>query len=233
MTVVEWVLLRGRERKRQGTLTAGDASGDSVQWVRDTGSRRRQTVRTCSRWLWGRVWGHRGFWWCSARAHSIVRVKHSACGCQKRCAHLKQEAMVPHIFQGPCAAPLRHQHIGIGWAVGQRLMRRANWCRLECVQSSLARVGALLISSPLLNVSCCFSRAGGASPSIDQMLSVASDQLAEQLDAQKGSSVSDSAIFRAHAAKYEVRGVAPSTGTRGGSSLASRHSRALTLCCAH
>jgi hypothetical protein len=36
------------------------------------------------------------------------------------------------------------------------------------------------------------------------MLSVASDQIAEQLDAEKGSSVSDPAIFRAHAAKYEV-----------------------------
>lgn len=37
------------------------------------------------------------------------------------------------------------------------------------------------------------------------MLALASDQLAEQLDAQKGTSVSDPTIFRAHAAKYEVR----------------------------
>eukprot|EP00775_Hariotina_reticulata_P001138 gene1138-1478_t len=41
-------------------------------------------------------------------------------------------------------------------------------------------------------------------PSIDQMLAVASDQLAEALDAQKGSNVSDPSIFRAHAAKYEA-----------------------------
>jgi hypothetical protein len=52
--------------------------------------------------------------------------------------------------------------------------------------------------------------AGGASPSIEQMLAVASDQLAEHLDAAKGSSVSDHSIFRAHAAKYEVRQVAVS-----------------------
>jgi hypothetical protein len=39
------------------------------------------------------------------------------------------------------------------------------------------------------------------------MLAVAGDQLAEQLDAQQGSSVTDAGIFRAHAAKYEVRGV--------------------------
>jgi hypothetical protein len=39
---------------------------------------------------------------------------------------------------------------------------------------------------------------------MDQMLAVASDQLAEHLDAVKGSSVSDHSIFRAHAAKYEV-----------------------------
>jgi hypothetical protein len=37
------------------------------------------------------------------------------------------------------------------------------------------------------------------------MLSVASDQLAEQLDAAHGSEVVDPSIFRAHAAKYEVR----------------------------
>lgn len=37
------------------------------------------------------------------------------------------------------------------------------------------------------------------------MLALASDQLAEQLDAQHGSKVSDLNIFRAHAAKYEVR----------------------------
>lgn len=46
---------------------------------------------------------------------------------------------------------------------------------------------------------------GPSSPSIDQMLAVASDQLAEQLDAAKGAGVSDHSIFRAHAAKYEVR----------------------------
>jgi hypothetical protein len=48
--------------------------------------------------------------------------------------------------------------------------------------------------------------AGGATPSIDAMLAVASDQLAEQLDAAHGSEVVDPSIFRAHAAKYEVRG---------------------------
>jgi hypothetical protein len=37
------------------------------------------------------------------------------------------------------------------------------------------------------------------------MLAVASDQLAEQLDAAHGSEVVDHSIFRAHAAKYEVR----------------------------
>lgn len=37
------------------------------------------------------------------------------------------------------------------------------------------------------------------------MLAVASDQLAEQLDAAHGSEVVDHGIFRAHAAKYEVR----------------------------
>jgi hypothetical protein len=47
--------------------------------------------------------------------------------------------------------------------------------------------------------------AGGATPSIDAMLAVASDQLAEQLDAAHGSEVVDPSIFRAHAAKYEVR----------------------------
>ncbi|KAF6262603.1 tRNA synthetases class I (C) catalytic domain-containing protein [Scenedesmus sp. NREL 46B-D3] len=45
--------------------------------------------------------------------------------------------------------------------------------------------------------------AGGASPSIDAMLAVASEQLAEQLDAAHGSEVVDHSIFRAHAAKYE------------------------------
>lgn len=47
--------------------------------------------------------------------------------------------------------------------------------------------------------------AGSSTPSIERMLAVASDQLAEQLDGQKGSSVVDPSIFRAHAAKYEVR----------------------------
>eukprot|EP00878_Enallax_costatus_P002111 GHUV01002279.1.p1 GENE.GHUV01002279.1~~GHUV01002279.1.p1 ORF type:complete len:785 (+),score=272.34 GHUV01002279.1:146-2500(+) len=43
----------------------------------------------------------------------------------------------------------------------------------------------------------------GSSPGIQQMLAVGSDQLAEQLDAQHGSEVTDLSIFRAHAAKYE------------------------------
>ncbi|WIA42642.1 hypothetical protein OEZ86_008612 [Tetradesmus obliquus] len=46
--------------------------------------------------------------------------------------------------------------------------------------------------------------AGGATPSIDAMLAVSSDQLAEQLDAAHGSEVVDHGIFRAHAAKYEA-----------------------------
>eukprot|EP00879_Flechtneria_rotunda_P016738 GHRR01017519.1.p1 GENE.GHRR01017519.1~~GHRR01017519.1.p1 ORF type:complete len:787 (+),score=316.08 GHRR01017519.1:800-3160(+) len=46
--------------------------------------------------------------------------------------------------------------------------------------------------------------AGPTHPSIEQMLAVASDQLAEQLDAQHGSCVSEVSIFRAHAAKYEA-----------------------------
>uniref|UniRef100_A0A383W906 cysteine--tRNA ligase n=1 Tax=Tetradesmus obliquus TaxID=3088 RepID=A0A383W906_TETOB len=46
--------------------------------------------------------------------------------------------------------------------------------------------------------------AGGATPSIEAMLAVASDQLAEQLDAAHGSEVVDHGIFRAHAAKYEA-----------------------------
>jgi hypothetical protein len=61
-------------------------------------------------------------------------------------------------------------------------------------------------NSPMLLTSthCACLFAGGAAPSIADMLSVASDQLAEQLDAAHGSEVVDPSIFRAHAAKYEV-----------------------------
>ncbi|KAF8056247.1 CARS1 [Scenedesmus sp. PABB004] len=46
--------------------------------------------------------------------------------------------------------------------------------------------------------------AGASPPSVDALLGVAGDQLAEALDAAHGSSVTDPGIFRAHAAKYEA-----------------------------
>jgi hypothetical protein len=64
-------------------------------------------------------------------------------------------------------------------------------------------VDKLMMSSLCASAGLLFLQAGG-NPSIDQMLAVASDQLAESLDAQKGCNVSDPGIFRAHAAKYEV-----------------------------
>jgi cysteinyl-tRNA synthetase len=41
---------------------------------------------------------------------------------------------------------------------------------------------------------------------VDAILEVASDFVAEALDKERGSSVTDGSIFRAHAAKYEVGG---------------------------
>lgn len=49
-------------------------------------------------------------------------------------------------------------------------------------------------------------RAGGAALTVDAVLSVAGDQVAEQIDAREGGQVTDQSIYRAHAAKYEVRG---------------------------
>ncbi len=39
---------------------------------------------------------------------------------------------------------------------------------------------------------------------MDAIYDVAADYMAEELDRELGSSVNDSSIFRAHAAKYEV-----------------------------
>lgn len=48
------------------------------------------------------------------------------------------------------------------------------------------------------------SSSGNSSSSVADILAVAGDQIAETLDADKGASVADHSIFRAHAAKYEV-----------------------------
>jgi len=40
---------------------------------------------------------------------------------------------------------------------------------------------------------------------VDELLSLAGDQLAESLDALHGAELTDQSIYRAHAAKYEVR----------------------------
>lgn len=45
---------------------------------------------------------------------------------------------------------------------------------------------------------------GGGAPTVDELLALAGDQLAEQLDAVHGAGVTDQSIYRAHAAKYEV-----------------------------
>ncbi len=41
---------------------------------------------------------------------------------------------------------------------------------------------------------------------MDEVLAVAGDYVAEVLDKEQGAQVTDASIFRAHAAKYEVRG---------------------------
>jgi hypothetical protein len=46
--------------------------------------------------------------------------------------------------------------------------------------------------------------AAGGAPSVDALLALAGDQVAEVLDAQQGAEVTDQSIYRAHAAKYEV-----------------------------
>ncbi len=49
--------------------------------------------------------------------------------------------------------------------------------------------------------------------STDDVLSIAGDYVAEALDKEKGAAVTDASIFRAHAAKYEVRDTHPHTHT--------------------
>jgi hypothetical protein len=55
---------------------------------------------------------------------------------------------------------------------------------------------------PLFSMS--MSWPAGNTPTIDSIIAAAGDQIAEQLDAEHGAEVKDPAIYRAHAAKYEV-----------------------------
>jgi hypothetical protein len=57
-------------------------------------------------------------------------------------------------------------------------------------------------------------RPGGSPPTVDALLALAGDQLAEALDAKHGAEVTDQSIYRAHAAKYEVRGAAADRSRR-------------------
>jgi cysteinyl-tRNA synthetase len=45
----------------------------------------------------------------------------------------------------------------------------------------------------------------GAADDIDKLLALVGDYVAEALDREQGAAVTDPAVFRAHAAKYEVR----------------------------
>lgn len=48
------------------------------------------------------------------------------------------------------------------------------------------------------------THAVGGTVSVEDVLSVSGDFLAQMLDDEKGASVTDASIFRNHAAKYEV-----------------------------
>jgi cysteinyl-tRNA synthetase len=61
--------------------------------------------------------------------------------------------------------------------------------KLTRVEQAAQQLGALASSSPIITV--------------DAVLSVAGDQVAERLDAERGAEVRDQSIYRAHAAKYE------------------------------
>ena len=51
--------------------------------------------------------------------------------------------------------------------------------------------------------------AGNHQADIDALMAIASDYIAEALDKKLGGGVTDNSIFRAHAAKYEVRALLP------------------------
>lgn len=44
----------------------------------------------------------------------------------------------------------------------------------------------------------------GGAPTVEAVLALASDQVAEALDGERGAAVQDPSIYRAHAARYEV-----------------------------
>ena len=57
--------------------------------------------------------------------------------------------------------------------------------------------------TPASSSAACVSP-GSAKTDVAAVVSVAGDYIAEALDKERGSSVTDASIFRAHAAKYEV-----------------------------
>jgi hypothetical protein len=66
---------RSQQRQKQRALDAGDASGDSVQWVEyEASAIGRLTVRTCCRWHARPRLGRRGLGWCDNRGPGIVMV---------------------------------------------------------------------------------------------------------------------------------------------------------------